>query len=94
MLVDWSQQAAPDQRPGLNFLLTDGAHLAVTKWNRSLSLRDRAARGDDGDVTIASEPTEPGEWRDIDDGSIVAVGPDLIVQRHRFLTDAPAQRVG
>lgn len=61
--------AAPGSR--LNLLLTDGATIWATTWTHALSVRARP-----GAVTVASEPTDPGEgWTPVPDGHLVVATP-------------------
>jgi glutamine amidotransferase len=55
----------------LNFVLTDGATLAASRWVHTLYLR-----ADVGSVMLASEAVDDGPWREVPDRSLVLIHPD------------------
>jgi predicted glutamine amidotransferase len=74
--------------PRLNFLISDGRHLAASRWGNSLywnhrrGIRDCAVCGlshcpsaDDSyrSVAIASEPITDETWYEVPDGSVIGV---------------------
>ena len=86
--------------PKLNLLLTDGPHLAASRWGNTLhyvvreDLTDCAvcsrahAKSDDRGyraVVIASEPLTDEEWLEVPEASVIAVSDDLTVGLHDLL---------
>lgn len=77
--------------PRLNFLLSDGRHLAATRWGNSLywthrqSVPDCAICGQDHcpqadqsyrATLVASEPITGEHWTEVPEGSVIGVGPE------------------
>jgi glutamine amidotransferase len=94
-LAGLSDQAGAQKPAKLNLLLTDGRHLAVSRWGNTLHWAERRGLWDcdvcsrshfDGDPTssyrsaiVASEPITREQWREVPDASLVAVTPDFSV---------------
>lgn len=92
-LIERGEEAAPDHVSRLNFLLTDGRRLVASRWNRDLHLVERvgvhdceicgiphihhAGEREYRAVVLASEPLTQEDWRQVPQGSIVTVTPDL-----------------
>ncbi|MCL1592776.1 MAG: class II glutamine amidotransferase [Actinomycetia bacterium] len=89
-LVDLSVLSGAPRSPKLNFLLSDGKHLAATRWGNSLfwtfrrGIRDCATCGtshcpsaDDNyrAVVVASEPITDEHWLEVPEGSVLGVEP-------------------
>jgi len=89
-LVDLSVLSGGSQQPKLNFILSDGKHLAASRWGNSLhwtfrrGIRDCAVCGtshcpsaddDYRSVVIASEPITDERWIEVPEGSIIGVEP-------------------
>jgi glutamine amidotransferase len=87
-LVDLSIVSGSPDPPRLNFLISDGRHLAASRWGNSLywshrrGIRDCAVCGlshcpsaDDSyrSVAIASEPITDETWHEVPDGSVIGV---------------------
>ncbi|MCP4203425.1 MAG: class II glutamine amidotransferase [bacterium] len=82
----------------LNFLLTDGNVLLASRWQRDLHLLERDGVRDceicgiphvhqEGEAryratVVASEPISQEDWREVPDGSVVAVGAGLEARIH------------
>jgi glutamine amidotransferase len=79
-LAAWSDEQRPEEPPRLNFVLTDGVNLAISRWGHSLWRRRREAAGQPV-VIVASEPVdEPYDrpddgtgWEEVRDRAIVAI---------------------
>ncbi|MFN4258059.1 MAG: class II glutamine amidotransferase [Gemmataceae bacterium] len=87
------QQAAPDDPPKLNFLLTDGVIMTATRWRHTLHWTTHAGEheilaggipyelettaSEYRAVIIASEPTSDDVWHEISDFSVFAVDAQL-----------------
>jgi len=91
-LVDFSVLSGGSQLPKLNFILSDGKHLAASRWGNSLywtfrrGIRDCAVCGsshcpsaddDYRSVVIASEPITDERWIEVPEGSIIGVEPGV-----------------
>jgi len=89
-LVDLSMRSGALEQPKLNFIISDGRHLAASRWGNSLfwtfrrGIRDCAVCGishcppaDDGyrSVVVASEPITDEEWLEIPEASVLGVQP-------------------
>ncbi len=82
----------------MNFLLTNGSILLASRWQRELYLLERDGVRDceicgiphvhhDSEVryratVVASEPISQEDWREVPEGSVVAVGADLEARIH------------
>lgn len=89
---------SPDKAAQLNFLLTDGRSLVVSRWGNTLywvsrhGVQDCEICGiphvhhqpqhDYRAVVVASEPISHEEWRPLEERQILAVGPDLETRVH------------
>lgn len=92
-LVAWSREARPEKPSKLNFLMTDGASLIATRWNRSLycvkrqGIHDCEICGiphvshDTGvkyrAVVVASEPISHERWEEVPEATLLAVDGDV-----------------
>jgi glutamine amidotransferase len=56
------------EKPGLNFVLTDGSVVVACRSGRSLFSREQGG----ADLAIASEPPDAGPWQEIPDGILLA----------------------
>jgi len=89
-LVDLSVHSGDDEQPKLNFLLSDGKHLAASRWGNSLywtfrrQVRDCAVCGTSHcpsadyryrAVVVASEPITDEDWMEVPEGSVLGVEP-------------------
>jgi len=89
--------------PKLNPLLSDGVNLAASRegnslyWTTRSRVPDCAARGSDHcpdaddsyrAVVIASEPITGEHWTEVQEGTILAVGPDAELTTLDLLTRA------
>ena len=86
-LAGWSDAERPEEPPRLNFMLTDGRFLAVSRWGHSLWQR-RTDAGGAPIAAIASEPVHhpadvefPG-WEEIPDRTIAAVDDKVELSLH------------
>jgi len=85
-----SAATRPDQPARLNFLLTDGAMLAASRFRHSLYWTNRGgpfsrrpaanASGDERGVAVASEPIGDGGWAEMPEGHVFTVDADFIVR--------------
>jgi len=100
-LVDLSVLSGVPGTPKLNFLLTDGKHMAASRWGNTLywthrrGIRDCAVCGvshcppaDDTyrSVVIASEPITKEKWREVPEGSVLGVEPGAHTLTRDLLT--------
>lgn len=89
-LVDMAVRSGAPEQPKLNFLISDGRHLAASRWGNSLywtfrrGIRDCAVCGtshcpaaddDYRSVVVASEPITDENWIAIQEGSVFGVEP-------------------
>ncbi|MCL1587751.1 MAG: class II glutamine amidotransferase [Actinomycetia bacterium] len=89
-LVDISVLSGASRPPKLNFLISDGRHMAASRWGNTLywthrrGVRDCAVCGvshcpeaDDTyrSVVIASEPLTDEHWRELPEGSVLGIEP-------------------
>lgn len=89
-LVDMAVRSGASEQPKLNFLISDGRHLAASRWGNSLywtfrrGIRDCAVCGashcpaaddDYRSVVVASEPITNENWIAIPEGSVFGVEP-------------------
>jgi predicted glutamine amidotransferase len=89
-LVDFSVLAGASDTPKLNLLLSDGRHMAASRWGNTLywthrrGIRDCAVCGvshcpsaDDTyrSVVIASEPLTDERWIEVPEGTVLGVEP-------------------
>jgi glutamine amidotransferase len=97
-LVDLSLRSGATEQPKLNFILSDGRHLAASRWGNSLywtyrkGIRDCAVCGtshcpsaDDHyrSVVVASEPLTDENWIEVPEASVLGVEPGA----HTFTRD-------
>lgn len=91
-VADWAQEAAPERKPGLNVVLTDGQWLVGARMNRTLWHLERhdlhlceycgqthVHHQHDAEyrmVEFASEPLSNEAWREVGENVAFAVGPD------------------
>jgi len=102
-LVQMSMQIRVVEPPKLNLLLSDGVNMAASRWGNSLfwtvreRLPDCAICGTnhcpDADdsyraVVIASEPLTNERWVEVQEGTIVVVGPGAVSTTIDLLTRA------
>jgi glutamine amidotransferase len=102
-LVRWSIDVPGAEPPLLNLLLSDGKHLAASRWGNTLfwttrdGVPDCAACGtnhcpDAGAsyraVVVASEPITEEEWTEVPEGTILAIGDRGGVTTRDLLTQA------
>lgn len=92
-VADWAQEAAPERKPGLNVVLTDGQWLVGARMNRTLWHLERHElhlcefcgqthvhhqyNAEYRMVEFASEPLSGEAWREVGEKVVFAVGPDL-----------------
>ncbi|HZD23670.1 MAG TPA: class II glutamine amidotransferase [Acidimicrobiia bacterium] len=91
-LIRFGIEAGVEQRPSLNFILSDGRHMVASRWGNSLhwtfrrGVSDcvfcRSSHCEHADeayraVVIASEPITNEPWLEIPEGSLVGVGTTL-----------------
>jgi predicted glutamine amidotransferase len=89
-LVDLSMRSGALEQPKLNFIISDGRHIAASRWGNSLywtfrrGVRDCAVCGtshcpgaDDEyrSVVVASEPITDEEWIEVPEASVLGVEP-------------------
>ncbi|MDH3500364.1 MAG: class II glutamine amidotransferase [Acidimicrobiia bacterium] len=99
-LAELAQRSGADRPAQLNFLMSDGPHLAASRWGNTLYWAERTAISDCAicgqlhtpdrfdtyrAVVVASEPITDELWREIPEGSIISVGADLGVHVHDLL---------
>jgi predicted glutamine amidotransferase len=92
-LVDLSMRSGVMQQPKLNFIISDGRHLASSRWGNTLywtyrkGVRDCAVCGtshcpsaDDHyrSVIVASEPLTDENWVVVPEGSVLGVEPGAL----------------
>jgi glutamine amidotransferase len=92
-LVDLSMRSGASQQPKLNFIISDGRHLAASRWGNSLywthrkEIRDCAVCGtshcpsaDDHyrSVVVASEPLTDENWIEVPEASVLGVEPGAL----------------
>lgn len=102
-LIDHAIASGATSPPSLNFLLTDGHHLAASRWGNTLYWTFRNGVPDcsvcgtshcpSADehyraVVIASEPLTDEDWMEVPDGSILAVEPGAHTLRRDLVPDA------
>ncbi len=64
---------APGKRSAMNFLVSDGQRVVVTRRDRTLFVGER-----DGAIFVASEALMPGvSWREVEDDSLVTIDEQL-----------------
>jgi predicted glutamine amidotransferase len=68
-LVQWSEQALPEEKAKLNFILTDGDFLLATRWNHSLHWAPDSGSA----VLVASEPIGDHAWQELPEASILTI---------------------
>lgn len=91
-LVQISMRAGADHAPTLNFLLSDGRHLAASRWGNSLYWLYRTGVTDcmvcgtshcptaDASykaVVVASEPMTDEDWNEIPEGTVFGATPTI-----------------
>jgi predicted glutamine amidotransferase len=89
-LVEISMRSGATEQPKLNFVLSDGRHLAASRWGNSLywlhrqGIRDCAACGTSHcpsadehyrSVVVASEPLTDENWIEVPEASVLGVEP-------------------
>ena len=89
-LVDISVLSGASRPPKLNLLVSDGRHMAASRWGNTLywthrrGVRDCAVCGvshcPDADdtyrsVVIASEPLTDEHWREVPEGTVLGIEP-------------------
>ena len=93
VLAARSEAIGPESPATLNFLVTDGATLAASRWGNSLfylagegihscgicgaSHVDPSWAGGYRAGAIASEPISAEDWREVPEHSFVIIGPDI-----------------
>ena len=95
-LMDLAIASGANEPPKLNFMISDGKHLAASRWGNSLfwtfrrGVPDCAVCGlshcptaDDNyrSVVIASEPITDEDWIEVPDGSVLGVEPGAHTMR-------------
>lgn len=101
-LIRFGLEAGISQPPVLTFIIGDGRHMVASRWGSSLywtfrrGLSDCAFCGsshcDHADesykaIAIASEPITNEDWREIPEGSVLGVGPDLTTVSRSLVPD-------
>lgn len=91
-LVRISMRAGADQPPTLNFILSDGRHLAASRWGNSLYWLYRKGVTDcmvcgtshcptaDASyraVVVASEPITDEDWNEIPEATVFGASPEI-----------------
>jgi predicted glutamine amidotransferase len=89
-LVDMSIRSGATDQPKLNFVISDGRHLAASRWGNTLywtfrrGIRDCAVCGtshcpsadeDYRSVVVASEPLTDENWTEVPEASVLGVEP-------------------
>ncbi|MFV1971447.1 MAG: class II glutamine amidotransferase [Acidimicrobiia bacterium] len=89
-LVDLSMRSGASELPKLNFIISDGRHIAASRWGNSLywtfrrGIRDCAVCGtshcpeaddDYRSVVVASEPITDENWIEVPEASVLGVEP-------------------
>lgn len=100
-LVDAAVRSGTGEQPKLNFLLSDGRHLAATRWGNSLYWTFRrgvsdcevcgnshcpSADADYRSVVIASEPITDEDWTEVPEGTVLGVEPGARTMQRDLLT--------
>ncbi len=87
-LVAWHREAADERPLETNFCVTTGSALVATRFSVSdrpmltLHWSERATAAGERYVLVASESLDDrGRWRDVDEGGMVVVRPDLSVEQ-------------
>ncbi len=86
-LAAWHREAGNTRRLETNFCLTDGRALVATRFSISdrpaltLHWSERVTEAGERYVLVASESLDDrGKWRDVTEGAMVVVRPDLSVE--------------
>lgn len=93
-----SREAAPEEEPKLNFILTDGDLFAATRWNHTLHWVEREGTHDcemcgiphEGAgpgsgyraVAVASEPITGEPWRELPEGAVLTLDREVRPEVH------------
>jgi glutamine amidotransferase len=104
-LVRISIEVGAGEPPQLNFLLSDGKHLAATRWGNTLHWTFRRGISDcsvcgtshcpqaDADyraVVIASEPITNEDWMEVPEGSVIGVNAESRTMTRSLVTTPSA----
>ena len=102
-LVRWSIAIPGVGSPKLNFLLSDGSNMAASRWGNSLHWTIRTGFPDcavcgtshcpSADesyraIVIASEPITEEVWTEVQEGTVLSVGPAIELKTRDLLTRA------
>jgi glutamine amidotransferase len=102
-LVRWSIAIPGVEPPKLNFLLSDGSNMAASRWGNSLYWTIRTGFPDcavcgtahcpSADesyraIVIASEPITEEVWTEVQEGTVLSVGPGIELRTRDLLTRA------
>lgn len=100
-LVRIGIQAGNDEKPKLNFMLSDGKHLVASRFGNSLywtfrrGVRDCAVCGTDHCPTadssyqaavIASAPITDEDWMEVPEGTVLGIEPGAHTMRRSLVT--------
>ncbi|HEX3872127.1 MAG TPA: class II glutamine amidotransferase [Pirellulales bacterium] len=67
-----TRQHPPNEMTKFNFLLSDGRHLAATRWGHDLHWCEAPDR-----IVVASEPIGQAAWQELPEHSILTIDADL-----------------
>jgi predicted glutamine amidotransferase len=102
-LVRWSIAIPGVAPPRLNFLLSDGSNMAASRWGNSLHWTMRTGFPDCAvcgtshcpstdesyrAIVIASEPITEEIWTEVQEGTVLSVGPGIELRTRDLLTKA------
>lgn len=105
-LIRFRIEAGVEQRPSLNFIISDGRHMVASRWGGSLYWTFRRGVSDCAfcesshcehadetyrAVVIASEPITNEHWLEIREGNLVGVGPDLATMSRSLVSEHAAR---
>ena len=95
-LAAWCRKIDSAARIGLNVLLSDGERLVGSRWGRTLHYVERVGihdceicgfphirhdpRRNYRAIVIASEPISNEHWRELPEGSVFTISPDMVLQ--------------